>query len=1160
MGMGKKKKKKRKVQSKISRILSSSNDAQTIRKKYFSDLSPEEIKANFPRIFKHRHFQEAVGVSKVSGYEKFYTNHTPQSTLIKNIYWILGLLKSNKERIQHFLETEDKIVENLLAGNNDRVLTILNELDKVYGLSTWTVSIRCSILTMTQKYNDHKSFLTAINNKSGNNNFFQAVIKKISDRYDESSVFISNIYSFRTQLQRYLKGEMLHFLMYKLIPTDFNFDYDYDHIIRVEKNSSIIDMFHCLIEFICFAKTSDHKKYDNYAYIIVHELNSLFVYPPIQGLANSYGIETSWTFSKDEYDLLDLYTCGNYSKIKAYFRKNPKQFTKFSAFEILSKSCARIDEEVHSSTPFKILNCLIDVYLKNENYNDSISYLFSMCHSFSSLSWFKELYFVLIRETTFLSEELYCNLNILSSSFSTINSPKKINSLPCALREKTFSICQQAISSSVSLDLFKLNEIAENNSTFDLSIDSNRLKKYISIAQIKNDNIDSAIINLKELAESEDFITAHEATRLLSDVYIKSKKNQEVIDLYIEKSINNKNLILNFDTEKICSIAKDMVTVSNSITVPIALSLHSRYVDSNFDSVLKYSFEMFLKNNRIDNPIDIIQKKEMFNEKQFFYFLEFVCTPEVMKLYLFFENTIAIENCRLDICKYLVENNSSKEQLIDEIKERTKVLVIRKAVKQVDNSRIYSNTNLIKMGSVNSFKQLFEKFQVLQTQDFSNFEDEATLKELYETLKTADELSNAYMVFLPNTPLNEKNSTFLKLLKLVRDEFTYGDKGLNSHLSTRIRHGHFPTTLRKCVADEQLVTPKLTNSKSYRSNTHWLSILDHIDQGRLSKIDKAFNNFSSNFEKMIYNINDSWIQIWTLDYDITTLAESKKRADALFNYSVSDLEAYSLQQKLFIDSDYNDFTKIVITWLWERTEINLLNIRNKLSTEVREEANTIIDDFEKEVLEIVGDQRYIRDLSNALGRARSSLSLNLDQIISWFKRSEGSIVDKFDFDTAIEIAKMAATTNVTYKQEYEYEFDGTSLSYFVDILYILFENAISKSNLSKDELIIKAQLIEDTKTGALILSVENNCVEVSSIENANEEIDFYRKSYGKDSIINGNVQGEGGTGFFKIWKILFKDLELQHNIEFGYDKKDKFGIKIQIYNPQKVIYNENTIN
>ncbi len=197
------------------------------------------------------------------------------------------------------------------------------------------------------------------------------------------------------------------------------------------------------------------------------------------------------------------------------------------------------------------------------------------------------------------------------------------------------------------------------------------------------------------------------------------------------------------------------------------------------------------------------------------------------------------------------------------------------------------------------------------------------------------------------------------------------------------------------------------------------------------------------------------------------------------------------------------------------------------------------------------------ELFNALGRSRSALSSNLEQILSWFTRSEIALVDKFDFDTAVEIAMRSANIKVSFSQNPQYEFEGRSLTFFVDILYILFENAISKSNIAKDEVNIKVSLTENSNSN-IVLAISNNCSIIDSIEESNKKLNFYRDSYGKDKIIKDNVQGEGGTGFFKICKILTKDLDVRHTNEFGYDDENNFSVNITIIDTSKVIRYENT--
>ena len=125
------------------------------------------------------------------------------------------------------------------------------------------------------------------------------------------------------------------------------------------------------------------------------------------------------------------------------------------------------------------------------------------------------------------------------------------------------------------------------------------------------------------------------------------------------------------------------------------------------------------------------------------------------------------------------------------------------------------------------------------------------------------------------------------------------------------------------------------------------------------------------------------------------------------------------------------------------------------------------------------------------------------------------------------------------------------LVYFVDIFFILFENAISKSNVAKDELNINLSITECDDN--FIITTTNNCFTEESIDYINKNLDFYRDAYGDESLIKDTIQEEGGTGFFKIWKILEKDLEIRHDIEFNLDSSSLFSVTINLYSKERLL-------
>src|SRR5690606_3841669 len=136
----------------------------------------------------------------------------------------------------------------------------------------------------------------------------------------------------------------------------------------------------------------------------------------------------------------------------------------------------------------------------------------------------------------------------------------------------------------------------------------------------------------------------------------------------------------------------------------------------------------------------------------------------------------------------------------------TRRLVLQEAANQVHSSRIFSDANLLRGPSSSAFRALYERFIALRSHDFSSSKDEEAFHDFLKILQRDPLLlKNAHTLHIQDLVLNEKNSVFLKLIKLVRDEFTFGEKGLNVYLSTRIRHGHFPNTIRKPLLDNGLL-------------------------------------------------------------------------------------------------------------------------------------------------------------------------------------------------------------------------------------------------------------------------------------------------------------------------------------------------------------------
>jgi hypothetical protein len=303
-------------------------------------------------------------------------------------------------------------------------------------------------------------------------------------------------------------------------------------------------------------------------------------------------------------------------------------------------------------------------------------------------------------------------------------------------------------------------------------------------------------------------------------------------------------------------------------------------------------------------------------------------------------------------------------------------------------------------------------------------------------------------------------------------------------------------------------------------------------------------------------VNDRWLRIYTIDQDISGLSKDGELDKSLFNYSVSAIEAYVLQREINASTTYTDLVGILTKWLWDRTENNLDKIRHRISVDMRGKAFSMLDEMSKATIHKLGIEA-LGHFPDAVVRARNGLALAFDTIVGWFTRARVTAIKEFDLEIAVQIASMAADASVKFEDRSGLKWNGAFLNPTVDMLYILFENCMSKSNLMPTELDITASA--DIVNGCLVIGVENKCLVVEDLHKSNLALDKYRLDRAGFASAMGAAQGEGGSGFFKIWRLLDKDMNLKHKVSLGYCSPESFRVEIEVpmHELSKVTYDQN---
>jgi len=1151
---------KRRARKKMfSRVNENLNKRMTVLS-YFDEMSASDIYLNHKRIKNHSYFSKLPLIQKRSEIEGFYSNIVPPTSLDKSISYILASINERIEDLNSFLEKESEISWSILSSNYHHAKSIAKDIYQEFGHSVWYYTLSSTIADLENDYESKKETLDVV--YESNSEYFKYIVKNVSSRHDRTGAFLQNVGSFKGSLETLPKNISEH-LIYKLTPLDYSYEYDFEIIMNEEKNTSIIDAYKSLVKYILHRTHCNHSTMEKLSTRIISFLSKNTKCPISKQLSKCYEINQEWDINKEGYEILDNYTLGNYKDVCKQVEHRVECLNIFPIFELYTKSLERTDISFTDvgATLTDVGLGMRSIYKKDKDYVKSYNYLLSLCFSFEDIPWFVSLSLLVLQEDRF--SDALNNVKALHNLISPLDSPQKSIYLSECNGVDLINSALKKHPNSSSLYLYckiREGEFISN----DILKDESRRNKYNAIIYMRKKDYLSAINLLSSASGGVDLLTENEYSELLGKCHLLSASTADAVKFAMNKIIKNRSLIPLFNVREICIRIKDEINTLKEIHVPNFLSIYTRYIDDEFKPILRYGLESFFVKNNLKSIDELFVKRTLFDENQLNYFLEFVCVPDLMKLTLLFYGTKKTETNRIKICSYLVENNKN-EAISEELKTLAKSQVLNIASKQVDHSKIYADTSKLRTQDNSGLNELYNQFLNLKAKDYSDNEVEIILKNLVDVVLTPngkfDEkliMKHLRGVYLIGQTNNEKNDLFDKLLIRIRDEFVFGTNGLNINLSTRIRHGHFPSTLRKSLVEENLITTQIKSNSEFKANEFWMSNLKFNCEDDYESADDAFKNFSKEFESIITEANVEWFQIKIFNEAFNKLidGELKSKRHALFDFSLSNIELYYIQTVYASYNSYSDFIRTVIDWFWKKTDYNLIDIRTKINTTLRTRVFDAIKRLQQGVHEIINNETVTHEFNNAIGRCKESLNVNIETISSWFMRSEQSEIISYDCDTLIEISRRAADITVTAVMPPSLKLKGRTLSSFVDVLYMIFENAKTKSFLKKDDVNISISLLQLGNDNAE-LKISNNCKEVGDIHLENENLEEYRKKYLTYVNYLTFAQGEGNTGLIKIAKILNQDLELNHIMTIGYTSKNTFVIKFTFFNFSKVIDNAN---
>lgn len=553
-------------------------------------------------------------------------------------------------------------------------------------------------------------------------------------------------------------------------------------------------------------------------------------------------------------------------------------------------------------------------------------------------------------------------------------------------------------------------------------------------------------------------------------------------------------------------------------------------VNARVLSILRFSVKKVFSGSENSLPSNIAWEKVNVPLPAAVFFLDYVCTTDVLDILTELRGSRQVLNERAKICVILLRlDPRNSHYYASEFAEIQEELSFADGQLIVDSSRIYVET-----------PQLRQWAKANLSEDYSRFRDLAALNK--ETSQPFDELLAEIRrgqrdLSAPFVPESEADALLYSILFRLRDEFlTNAAFGLDFFLSKRIRHQSFIGSIRAPLEWGELITNRSDEESKYKPNYYWVNRLASSNAEHRQSLLAAFEEFSETFDRELIEAKDNFFQV---------LGKEKPKGLIFLPLSSNIIE---LSKSIApIDSSFEDFLDTSIALLWVGLEPALGVARSFIKNDLKDSLIGKINSLRAKVRDVLGNTSEFLEFDATIGKRSSEVQVKLDECAGWFTRTNLDFTGKtFSLNEAIEMAQVFALSCLP-------GFDpdiappvvlsdtrvlAPSLVHIHDQVLIALQNAKEHSGLKSPK--VKTEARVDTNTGVLSVRIESE-VKFSSLEKARAGAEERRKLIAEGKSKH-QTRKEGGSGFFKLSAVA--DQSSKGQLDFGVTEGGMFFLEV----------------
>lgn len=1058
--------------------------------------------------------------------------------IIASIKLVLCLIDINSEKINLYLNLKQKYEKKLFLNKYVEAYEIINKIENDVCISIWSCSQRMLLEEFLHGLEGNKKLLSYYIQQSRDN----LIIKVLLEFYSYCSERNMGFINYEDKINKFIQS-----IEDEVVRDYFDFKLNFNRereininsILQFDSQISIVDMYNSLIEILQELSYKDSFIHE-YEWIrnYLSKINDLRI--ENIDIRYSYFKESKlsdyFINNKEVYSILELYTIGDYclaiKRIEEYLIHNS---TNFQIVSLLIKSYLNSNKVFE--TEIQIYKDIYNLYAMNSSIDDSINNLYGYIKLYNGTSWKVKIQSLLKRKL--LVPEI---VNEKQIYMSYINDLILTPSFVKFVLDKSEFLKRIKIFCNRTASLYEyINGFSDNLNS---DIEERRKNFYHAIKDLRDDRFTECIERLcliKEDVCNTDFYNLERVLSNLVIAYLDSGMVYESLKLAVDSYFLNPHMIRRFDLKKIYEsiYTTDNDRIKRDINYPIFVYI----TDKNDYKKQRIAYSNYLDYNNITTIEDILTNNCNEDIRKVIFFLYKICVQHLLKRDIRLSpKPSQADEVRIKILRLLIDIDSINRKIYyDEINTITMKRSIKDRAKQINQSRIYVDVENIKIENRSILIENFEKYM-----EIKKFEDKVT---------SIDVNSNEYLEYLNNiiSEMNNRITTDVNytqevivlkdLISKITEEFLYNEKyGLNTFLSSRIRHGYCRSQLTTIFNDYSLMLKSVNdNSKDYLINEYW-EAKEKNSSSDFELFKSYLAEFTLKIENKVGEIKNEWIRIKFRPYE-----------KGIFDYC--DIINYSL---IIDNDDIRDFDTLfdnIIEILWSKTNSNLSILRQKINTELKTYFINALLALEEKVSTLQKESldQYIQEALSNINLCKVKIENVIKEFSEVFYKRDILYRDFTMQDlisTCLDISKKLNSSfdkvNLIKDISVQNIFKGESFSYFVDIFNILINNSLEHSNyddLSKLNLaIIITSNIDKEMINCLKEALKNKGIELKSkefmyiiVRNSleqgtdsqliKEKIEKSFSDFTDNEALKKYTQTEGGSGLFKLNKTL------QYNIE-----------------------------